>query len=262
MKQCRSSCSLRQNSPSKKQSRMLNQASKLWSKLASSKVKDQRSSGRFHRWTLVKSLLSSGRWLLSWWSGQPQHAQCRFKSTRCHNCRKFGHISSVCKQAKRFEQNHQDKNCDEVYPTGRYCRGNLSHQRRTWEALAQTLNEKPPTLELDTGAAVSLVSEQTYQQQLVEVLLRSATVPLRTYSEELIEVKGCADVAVKYAGQQVILRTFVVKGEGPSLFGCNWLGVYLLGVGIHQPGEFSAFRTSLGKAQGNIPGWTWRVERV
>ena len=38
-----------------------------------------------------------------------------------------------------------------------------------------------------------------------------------------MEVKGCADVEVKYAGQQVTLPLYVVQGKGPSLFRRNWL---------------------------------------
>ena len=86
-----------------------------------------------------------------------------------------------------------------------------------------TLNEKPLTMELDTGAAVSLISEATFRNVLSEYSMQPAQVPLRTYSGELIPVAGKLDVAVKYSTQQATLPLYVVKGAGQSLFGRNWL---------------------------------------
>ena len=74
-------------------------------------------------------------------------------------------------------------------------------------------------MEVDTGAAVSLVSEKTYQSLFPERRLQPSKACLRTYSGESITVMGQTEVEVRYEEQRVRLPLLVVKGEGPSLFG-------------------------------------------
>lgn len=93
------------------------------------------------------------------------------------------------------------------------------------------INDKQVLMELDTGAAVSLVSgaavslvsEDTHKQHWPEYQLQESTAKLKTYSGEHLEVLGSIDVQVAYGEQRVTLPLLVVKGGGPSLFGRNWL---------------------------------------
>ena len=84
---------------------------------------------------------------------------------------------------------------------------------------------KPVSMELDTGATVSLISEQAYESQLQECFLKCSEVKLRTYSGEALPVIGELDVTVSYDHQEAKLPLVVVKGAGPNLFGRNWLNV-------------------------------------
>ena len=85
------------------------------------------------------------------------------------------------------------------------------------------LDGKPLCMEVDTGAAVSLVSEKTYRSLFPECHLQPSKACLRTYSGESIAVMGQTEVEVCYEEQRVKLALLVVKGEGPSLFGRDWL---------------------------------------
>lgn len=80
-------------------------------------------------------------------------------------------------------------------------------------------------MELDTGAAVSIISEDTKKSLFPDVPLQHSRITLRTYTGERIEVAGEIQVNVQY-GQQAVERLplVVVKGGGPPLFGRNWLG--------------------------------------
>ena len=82
---------------------------------------------------------------------------------------------------------------------------------------------KPLTMELDTGAAVSLVSESTYQEYWPDRQLQECKTRLSTYSGEPLGVLGTLEVEVQYGEQRAHLPLVVLKGEGPSLFGRNWL---------------------------------------
>lgn len=79
------------------------------------------------------------------------------------------------------------------------------------------------SMELDTGASVSIVSKETWQKELSKVKLQKSDVLLKTYTDEPLPIIGEAEVTVEYKTQKVILPLIVVGGKGPSLFGRNWL---------------------------------------
>ena len=81
-------------------------------------------------------------------------------------------------------------------------------------------------MELDTGASFSLISETVYHNTWSNgnaPTLRQSTVRLHTYTGEELEVLGTLDITVQYKTQQEVLPLLVVRGQGPSLFGRNWL---------------------------------------
>ena len=78
-------------------------------------------------------------------------------------------------------------------------------------------------MELDTGASASLVSEKTFYHHWPSKELKESSAILRTYTGQALEVIGCTDATVKYRSQEMQLPLLVVAGEGPSLFGHNWL---------------------------------------
>ena len=58
--------------------------------------------------------------------------------------------------------------------------------------------------------------------------LQPSHTQLRTYSGEPIPVVGQLEVDVGYEGQVAKLPLLVVEGEGPSLFGRDWLSTIRL----------------------------------
>ena len=82
--------------------------------------------------------------------------------------------------------------------------------------------------EIDTGAARSILSEETYSKLRDKVELRCSKAVLSTYTGERISVTGEVTVPVNYQDQQHYLPAIVVKGPGPNLLGRNWLQVVKL----------------------------------
>ena len=78
-------------------------------------------------------------------------------------------------------------------------------------------------MEVDTGASVSIMSENRYHELWPRRGLSTSTIRLQTYSKEPITVVGSTDVQVVYQGQKATLPLVVVKGDGPTLLGGNWL---------------------------------------
>ena len=91
------------------------------------------------------------------------------------------------------------------------------------------MNNQSLTMEVDTGAAVALAPESAVAALLPSSELQPTNVVLKTYTGELIPVKGMLSVTVKY-GQQTFrnLKLLVVQGSGPSLMGQDWLKVIRL----------------------------------
>ena len=78
-------------------------------------------------------------------------------------------------------------------------------------------------MEVDTGASVSIMPETLYHKLWPRRGLKESTIRLQTYSKEPIGVVGDAEVKVAYEGQTGTLPLVIVKGEGPTLLGRNWL---------------------------------------
>ena len=78
------------------------------------------------------------------------------------------------------------------------------------------------SIKLDTGASVSIMSEESWNRNFAD-LLEKSQVKLKTYTGETLDVIGQARVNVSYEKQTVKLPIQNVKGNGPSLFGRNWL---------------------------------------
>ena len=79
-------------------------------------------------------------------------------------------------------------------------------------------------MEVDTGASESLISETLYYKLWPGRGLKRTSIRLQTYSKEPIVVVGTTDVHVAYEGQTATLPLVVVRGDGPTLMGRNWLG--------------------------------------
>ena len=153
-------------------------------------------------------------------------AKCRFKDVQCHYCGKTGHIKVACRMRQKTSVGKkpqpvrvvQQEEVDE-YP--------LFHMKSAGRSqpltVTVTVEDRPVPMEVDTGAALSLVSEATFNALWPDRCPETANVRLCSYSGEAIPVLGSVDVSVKYKGQVAQLPLVVVKGDGPSLLGRNWL---------------------------------------
>ena len=90
------------------------------------------------------------------------------------------------------------------------------------------INDKLLQMEVDTGAAVSIISEKTKKTLYPTVSLTAPSVVLRTYTGEAMSVLGEMKVKVEYQEQSHDLTLMVVKGDGPNLFGRDWLQYFQL----------------------------------
>lgn len=88
---------------------------------------------------------------------------------------------------------------------------------------------KPLTMEVDTGAAVSLAPESAVESLLSASELQPSNVILKTYTGEQSPVKCSLLVDVKYGQQRYTnLKLVVNSGFDPCLMGRDWLRIVRL----------------------------------
>ena len=101
-----------------------------------------------------------------------------------------------------------------------------------------------------------MISEQEYRTKLEKkVSLCPSNAILETYSGELLGVLGEVKVNVKYKTQSKFLPVVVVKGNGPALFGRDWVeAIKLDWKSIHfvtdESKKYSVFDNNLGCIKG------------
>ncbi|KAJ8348953.1 hypothetical protein SKAU_G00275420 [Synaphobranchus kaupii] len=158
-------------------------------------------------------------------------------------CGKKGHLERACKSkgverkprhGTRNPKQRFKKSVHSVQPSHTVEAGSSSSEEATVYVLSvqggpdgywitPLLNGKPVRMEIDTGAAVSLVSYAVYKKTLKHLPLQPTSLILRTYTGESVPTEGVVNVTVKVNNQTAKLPLYVVKGNFPSLLGRSWL---------------------------------------
>uniref|UniRef100_A0AAQ4QCI8 CCHC-type domain-containing protein n=1 Tax=Gasterosteus aculeatus aculeatus TaxID=481459 RepID=A0AAQ4QCI8_GASAC len=170
--------------------------------------------------------------------------ECWCKDLDCRSCGKKGHIERVCKN----KEGPSSKNTEQRKSDFKKYKNKVHKLERTEEEQSDTPSEgeeslhvlslsddgqgywvtplldgKAVRMQVDTGAAVSLVSEGVYRKKLHHLKPQPAKITLKTYTGEAVPVSGIVTVTVKLNKQKVKLPLYIVKGSQPALLGRTWL---------------------------------------
>ena len=171
--------------------------------------------------------------------GKHNAASCKYKGSECHFCGKKGHLAKVCKSKARAQQQHpklpganQIKNTHQLTDNKEL----VTLETNEYSMFHSTCGDTKPyvvnlqvngidlVMEVDTGAALSVITEQIYNNLWSDPpQLQASSSVLKTYTGKVIRVKGLIQVDVIYKEQKASLSLIVTLGKGPSLLGQDWL---------------------------------------
>ena len=178
--------------------------------------------------------------------------ECKYKELKCFGCGKFGHPKFNCRstgtskgpgwkaggrnQSQQVRKPGQNRNYDlteadleeELFNlfTVQECGRNKTSKSIQKEPLLTSLclDGQEITFQVDTGAALTVMSQEVYEKHFNQPL-RPSEKNLQTYTGERVSVVGEVEVEVegKKGGNKKKLPLMVLAEKGPSLLGRNWL---------------------------------------
>ena len=155
----------------------------------------------------------------------------KYKTFDCNYCGKKGHLAKVCRsklnQTQKSPRAHSTNQVDlQPKESTEYDMWFSFSDTPTPMQVKLTVSDAEIPMEVDTGAALSIISDDTYRSVWASddaPLLKPCTACLKTYTGDIIPVKGALDVQVTHRDTSKQLSLIVVEGSGPSLMGRDWL---------------------------------------
>ena len=167
--------------------------------------------------------------------------QCRFRQAKCRTCGLKGHISTACwnkngsSTPKKFQKRRRVRQVDATEPAesesdlGEYCVSIMTNSKsksKTTQPITVEVNMsgQDVSMELDTGAAVTVMSYSTFKKLFPHLKTRRSQLVLKIYTGQAMKVVGEVTMSVSYQGQPAkSLDLVVVQGNGTTLLGRDWL---------------------------------------
>ena len=169
---------------------------------------------------------------------------CPYSTYKCRKCGRTGHLQKRCRSEKKADESPQVKpaairNVCACQSTDGGCGSEMVPGEQNWDPLNLFVLEKqsavdpvmvevsmnglPVRMEVDTGAAVSVMNVSSFERVKEGGELRRSDLKLKTYTGEVVRPEGIGQVEVVYQNQRFSLPITVVKGNVPNLMGRDWL---------------------------------------
>ena len=166
--------------------------------------------------------------------------RCYFKRAKCRNCGKQGHIAKICRAAPKgrlmdlpqgrssIKTVQQEEVRDEPLDAeNEYLLFKFEDKKKSYTIIVD-IDGRSVSMEIDTGASISIMSQESYKELWPDRDLKESKAKLRTYSGEYLKVLGEIETRVSHSNNHAKLPLVIVQGRGPTLLGRDWLSRLLL----------------------------------
>ena len=188
-------------------------------------------------------------------------AECRFKDVVCRACNKRGHLQKVCRSSpgnqsvqpaparpvpkprRHRAPVHQVEDSQErrdertsgaslffsdEEPIHYVNVGHLESRPPAPYLVTATVNGVDLQMEVDTGAAISILPASWYDAHFASESLRPSTLRLTAYNGQAMPAQGVFTASVTVNGETARADLHVVDTTGPPLLGRAWLNTFRL----------------------------------
>ncbi|KRX51535.1 Uncharacterized protein T09_14668, partial [Trichinella sp. T9] len=123
--------------------------------------------------------------------------KCKFQRSKCFKCGKQGHLAKVCKHPQKLGKSQKQRPQNswknhKLHADGIYA---VKERAHNFEVTVK-INGKSTRMELDTGAAVTIVTPECWKS-IGSPKLKRATVMLRSFTGHEVNLKGETMVTVE-----------------------------------------------------------------
>ena len=145
--------------------------------------------------------------------GKTQHnkdEKCYAEKATCHNCHKVGHWARVCHSSKSVNEVTETERAEQTsYFLGSVCKAKETSEQ--WTVQLQ-VDSTPIEFKIDTGADVTVMSEDAFHTLTPERTLAPPDIPLESPGGELLCL-GRLEVTASHKGKDYPFTAYVVRGH-------------------------------------------------
>lgn len=145
--------------------------------------------------------------------GKTQHnrnEKCPAEKATCHNCHKMGHWARACRSSRSVNEVSETERAEQTsYFLGSVCDANETSEQ--WTVQLQ-VDSTPVDFKIDTGADVTVISEDTFHTLTPEKTLAPPDIPLDSPGGELLCL-GRFNATVSHKGKDYPFTAYVVRGQ-------------------------------------------------
>lgn len=155
--------------------------------------------------------------------------RCRFREANCHLCGKRGHIRPMCKEHRaqanvvdQYDEGELSSDFDNI-DVADILVAAKAHISNPY-SINVRVNDVDITMEIDTGASVSLIPFHMYRTHFSGLKLHRSNVNFCSFTGDVVKCDGRISVMVKHFGQTRRLWLHVLGASRFALLGRDWLG--------------------------------------